>query len=82
MNSELSINLDNKMKNIITKRIKSGLYKSPDEVVKAGLNILDDELNRIEALREEIAIGINSGIAYNFNPEEHLKSLQLKIQNG
>jgi antitoxin ParD1/3/4 len=52
--------------------------KNASEVVRAGLRLLEEEENRIIALREAIQEGIESGIAYDFNPESHLERLKAK----
>jgi len=39
---------------------------------------LEEEENRIFALREAIHEGIESGIAYDFNPESYLERLKAK----
>ena len=48
------------------------------EVIRAGLRLLEEEEQRIVVLRHAIEEGVNSGIADDFNPEEHLKMLKSK----
>ena len=43
-----------------------------------ALRLLEEEENRIIALREGIQEGIESGIVYDFNPESHLERLKSK----
>jgi len=43
-----------------------------------GLRLLEEDENRVLALREAIQEGIESGIAYDFNPETHLQGLKTK----
>lgn len=38
----------------------------------------EEEKNRIETLKKAIEEGINSGIAVDFDPEQHLLALQKK----
>jgi len=42
------------------------------------LRLLEEEEQKIMALRHAIDKGINSGLAEDFDPEEHLKSLKAK----
>jgi antitoxin ParD1/3/4 len=46
--------------------------------VHPGEILLEEEENRIIALREAIQEGIESGIAYDFSPESHLEQLKAK----
>lgn len=78
MSRNTSISIGNYFDNFIKNRITSGRFKSASEVVRAGLRLLEEEENRIIALRESIREGIESGISYDFNPESHLASLKAK----
>ena len=60
----------------IQNSISVGRYKNASEVVRAGLRLLEEEENRLVALKEAIQEGIESGIAYNFTPESHLEELK------
>ena len=48
------------------------------EVVRAGLRLLEEEEQKIIALRHAIDEGINSGLAEDFDPEQHLKMMKAK----
>ena len=78
MNRNTSISIGDYFDNFIQNRISSGRYKNASEVVRAGLRLLEEEENRIIALRASIQEGIDSGIANDFNPESHLEKLKLK----
>ena len=56
----------------------AGRYKNASEVVRAGLRLLEEEENKMIALRAAIQEGIESGIANDFNPESHLERLKAK----
>jgi antitoxin ParD1/3/4 len=58
--------------------LREGRYKNASEVVRAGLRLLEEEEQKIIALRLAIDEGVNSGIAKDFDPEEHLKMLKAK----
>jgi antitoxin ParD1/3/4 len=58
--------------------LKEGRYKNASEVVRAGLRLLEEEEKKIIALRQAINEGVNSGIAEDFDPDEHLKLMKSK----
>ena len=78
MSRNTSISIGDYFDSFIKSRISEGRFKNASEVVRAGLRLLEEEENRIIALREAIKEGIESGIAYNFNPESHLEGLKAK----
>lgn len=43
---------------IVSERIKSGAYKSADEVIAASLNLLKEQEKRTEAQRREVMRGV------------------------
>jgi antitoxin ParD1/3/4 len=83
MNRNTSISLGNYFDNFIKTRISEGRYKNVSEVVRAGLRLLEEEENRIIALRKAIQDGIESGIALDFKPDFHLEKLKANMKmNG
>lgn len=82
MNRNTSISLGDYFDNFIKSKISAGRYKNASEVVRAGLRLLEEEENKVIALKEAIQEGIDSGIADDFNPQEHLKELKAKRENG
>ena len=78
MSKNTSITLGSYFDEFVKSQISIGRFKNVSEVVRAGLRLLEDEETKIEALRREIQKGIDSGIAQDFNPEEHLKELKAK----
>lgn len=78
MDRNTSISLGNYFTEFIQGRISTGRYKNASEVVRAGLRLLEEEENRIIALKKAIQEGIDSGIAEDFDPETHLKGLKAK----
>jgi antitoxin ParD1/3/4 len=73
-----SISLGDYFDDFIQNRITSGRYKNASEVVRAGLRLLEEEENKVIALREAILEGIHSGIAHDFDPESHLEKIKAK----
>ena len=78
MSRNTSISIGDYFDNFIQNRITAGRFKNASEVVRAGLRLLEEEENRLIALREAIHEGIESGIAHNFNPDSHLAELKAK----
>jgi len=76
MSRNTSISIGDYFDSFIQNRISAGRFKNTSEVVRAGLRLLEEEENRIIALREAIQEGIESGIAYDFNPGSHLERLK------
>jgi len=78
MNRNTSISIGNYFDDFIQSCISSGRYKNASEVVRAGLRLLEEEENKIVALRAAVKDGIESGIAHDFDPESHLEKLKAK----
>ena len=76
MSRNTSISIGDYFDNFIQNRISTGRFKNASEVIRAGLRLLEEEENRIIALREAIQEGIESGVAYDFDPESHLERLK------
>ena len=83
MSKNTSISLGRYFDQFIHNRISEGRFKNVSEVVRAGLRLLEEEENRVKALRSAIQEGIDSGIAHDFDPKKHLESLKAhKRSNG
>lgn len=82
MSKNTSISLGNYFDQFINRRISEGRFKNVSEVVRAGLRLLEEEENKVNALRAAVQEGIDSGIAHNFDPKEHLKSLKAKKRSN
>ncbi|TZF85009.1 type II toxin-antitoxin system ParD family antitoxin [Pedobacter sp. BS3] len=76
MGKNTSVSLGDYFEGFVENRISQGRYKNASEVIRAGLRLLEDEEYRVDALKNAIAEGLNSGIAANFDPEKHLKTLK------
>lgn len=79
MNRNTSISIGDYFDDFIQSRISSGRYKNVSEVVRAGLRLLEEEENKLFALRTAIQEGIESGIADDFNPESHLEKMKKNL---
>ena len=83
MNKNTSISLGNHFEEFVHDRISEGRFKNVSEVIRAGLRLLEEEESKVIALKNAIQEGIDSGIAYDFDPVRHLESLKAnKRQNG
>ncbi|MCH7525631.1 MAG: type II toxin-antitoxin system ParD family antitoxin [Bacteroidetes bacterium] len=73
-----SISLGNYFDQFVQNRITQGRFKNVSEVIRAGLRLLEEEESKVIVLRNAIQEGIDSGIAYDFDPKKHLESLKAK----
>ena len=71
-----SISLGNYFDNFVQSRISEGRYKNASEVIRAGLRLLEEEENKVIALKNAIEEGIKSGIVEDFNHQKHLDYLK------
>ncbi|NMH26513.1 type II toxin-antitoxin system ParD family antitoxin [Flavobacterium silvaticum] len=78
MGKNTSISLGNHFETFVDESISKGRFQNASEVIRAGLRLLEEEENKIIALRNAIQEGIESGQAENFNPKEHLKMLKAR----
>ena len=82
MGRNTSVSLGNYFESFVDNRISEGRFKNASEVIRAGLRLLEEEENKIIALKNAISEGIESGIAKNFDAKKHLESLKAKKING
>jgi antitoxin ParD1/3/4 len=78
MSKNTSITLGSYFDQFIQSVLREGRYKNASEAIRAGLRLLEEEEQKIIALRLAIDEGVNSGIAADFDPEEHLKMMKAK----
>ena len=78
MGRNTSISIGSHFENFIEHSISNGRYSNVSEVVRAGLRLLEEEENRVIALRHAIQEGIDSGIVNDFEPTQYLKTLKAK----
>lgn len=83
MGRNTSISLGDHFEDFVDKRVSTGRFKNASEVIRAGLRLLEEEENKISALKTAIVEGIDSGIAKGFDPKKHLSKLKAaKRKNG
>lgn len=78
MGRNTSVSLGDHFEGFVESRISNGRYKNASEVIRAGLRLLEEEENRVAALKTAIQEGIKSGVAKNFDPKAHLENLKAR----
>ena len=78
MGKNTSISLGNHFEDFIESSINNGRFSNASEVVRAGQRLLEDEENKIIALRNALQEGIDSGIVKDFEPKKFLESLKAR----
>lgn len=76
MNKNTSVSLGEYFDTFVQESISRGRYKNASEVIRAGLRLLEEEESKIVALKNAVQEGIDSGIAYDFDPQKHLESIK------
>ena len=73
-----SVALGPHFEDFIQASILSGRYNNASEVVRSGLRLLEEQEQRMAALRSAIEEGLNSGIVEDFDPQEHLQQMKAR----
>ena len=71
-----SVALGTYFEDFIKAKISQGRYNNASEVIRAGLRLLEENEERLVALKAAIDEGMESGIADGFDPRQHLKTLK------
>ena len=71
-----SVALGTHFENFIQSSIEGGRYNNASEVVRAGLRLLEEQEQKIAALRASIEEGLNSGLVEDFDPDKFLKEIK------
>ncbi|APZ47292.1 antitoxin [Polaribacter reichenbachii] len=78
-----SVSLGNYFDRFVSSQVSVGRYKNVSEVIRAGLRLLENEENKVIALRNAIEEGKSSPIVEDFDFEENLNKLKSqKRKNG
>lgn len=76
MTKNTSISLGDQLERFIDRQIESGRYGSASEVVRAGLRLLEEHEQKVDALRQKLLDGEGSGDAGPLN----MKSVKRKAR--
>ncbi|CAM3476773.1 Antitoxin ParD [Flavobacterium longum] len=78
MGKNTSISLGDHFESFIENSISKGRFTNASEVVRAGLRLLEEEEEKVIALRNAVQEGLDSGIVEDFNPKKFLEELKSK----
>lgn len=68
MSKNTSMTLGTHFDNFIAAQLTSGRYGSASEIVRAGLRLLEDNVTKLETLRQLLTEGENSGfVEYSYD---------------
>ena len=82
MGRNTSVSLGNHFESFVDNRVVAGRFKNASEVIRAGLRLLEEEEDKVIALKLAIKEGLESGIAENFDAKKHLEFLKSRKGNG
>lgn len=82
MGRNTSISLGDHFESFIENAVNDGRFNNASEVVRAGLRLLEEEENKVIALRRAINEGLDSGRAVNFDPATHLAELKARRKSN
>ena len=82
MSKNTSISLGNYFDQFVQSQVSAGRYNNVSEVIRAALQLLENEESKATALRNAVQEGINSGIAHDFDPQKNLEQLKTRKKNG
>lgn len=73
-----SVALGPHFEDFIQASILSGRYNNASEVVRSGLRLLEDQEQKMAALRSAVEEGLNSGIVEEFDPQAYLQQMKAR----
>jgi len=82
MAKHTSISLGDHFSNFIEQQVAHGRFDSASEIVRAGLRLLEEHENKVEALRSALIEGEVSGPARKFEVNKFLSVVKKRKKNG
>lgn len=77
----VTVTLGPHFEEFIRTNIAGGRYNNASEVIRAGLRRLEEEENRLAAIRAALKDGEESGIVEDFDPDVFLRKLNEAREN-
>jgi antitoxin ParD1/3/4 len=77
-----SFSLDEHFSAFIEDEVASGRYRSASDVVRAALRLLEDRETRLDALRQALIAGENSGTSTPFDFDEFVSRKRARGPHG
>jgi antitoxin ParD1/3/4 len=81
MNKNVSLSLDEHYSAFVDEKVAEGRYESADDVIRAGLRLLEEEDAKVAALRAAIIEGEESGEPTEFDFDAFLAEKR-KMSSG
>lgn len=82
MAKNTSISLGDHFTQFIGEKISQGRYGSASEIVRAGLRMLEEHEDKVEALRSALVEGKKSGPLKKFEAKKFLATVKKRKKNG
>jgi antitoxin ParD1/3/4 len=76
MSKNTSVSLGDHFNDFVEEQVASGRYTSASEVVRAGLRLLREREEKMQALRDALQKGLDSGEPEPFDFDEFLKEMR------
>lgn len=73
-----SVALGPHFEDFIQASILSGRYNNASEVVRSGLRLLEDQEQKMAALRSAIEKGLSNGIVQDFDSQDFLQQMKAR----
>lgn len=78
MNKPFQVTLDEPLDRFVEEQVESGRFSSPQDVVEAGLRLLEEDQRKLEWLRNALIEGENSGPSVPFDREDLMNSVRAR----
>ena len=79
MSKNTSIILGEHFDKFIKSELKSGRYASASEVIRSGLRLLEVEKHKLQAIKEALIVGEESGEPTAFDNEKFKSKMRQKL---
>jgi antitoxin ParD1/3/4 len=78
MKKSISIDLADHFQEFIEEKVNQGIFSSPNDVIEAGLRLLELDENKVKNLNIALEIGKSSPLIADFKPIKFLEYLNQK----